>query len=158
MLGQLQRFSFEIDGRYATDTELQFLTDYVQSFDLRVQTYQKLQAIESVVVQQVYTKMKAIDSNLFNSGNEDISAKWKRDTLRTLRYSATAMLVNDPDILRERFLLWFQTIMRAFSAQQSCDVTYKVMQEVIQQHLTPRQASLFCPILELNRRTLGQTS
>jgi Phycobilisome protein len=154
MLSQLQRFSFEIDGRYATDVELQFLTDYIQSFTLRVQTYQKLQAIESVVVQQVYMKMKAIDAKLFDSGNEDISAKWKRDTLRTLRYSATAMLVNDPEILRERFLLWFQTIMRA---QHSCDVTYKVMQEVIQQHLTPMQASLFCPILELNRRTLGET-
>ena len=85
-----------------------------------------------------------------------MSAKWKRDTFRVLRYSAVAMLVNDPDTLRERFLFWFQTIMKAFGAQKSCNATYEVMQQVVKQHLTPVQASLFCPILEINRQVLGK--
>jgi hypothetical protein len=57
--------------------------------------------------------------------------------------------------LRERLLFWFQTIMRAFGAQRSCNVTYTIMQEVVKQHLTAEQASLFLPILEVNRRILG---
>ncbi|MBW4578780.1 MAG: phycobilisome protein [Tildeniella nuda ZEHNDER 1965/U140] len=156
MLSQLEKLSLDTDGRYATDEELAFVSTYVQSFGTRVQTYQTLQLVEAAIVQQVEAKMRAIDPDLFRSGNEDMSAKWKRDTVRVLRYSAVAMLMNDPDTLRERFLLWFKTIMKAFSAQKSCNATYVVMQEVVKQHLTPVQASLFCPILEINRQVLGQ--
>ena len=155
MLSQLEKLSLNTDGRYASDEELQFVSDYMQSFSLRAQTYQKLQSVEAAIVQQVEEKMRSRDPNLFRSGNEDVSAKWKRDTLRVLRYSAVAMLMNDPETLCERFLFWFQTIMKAFSAQKSCNATYEVMQEVVKQHLTPVQASLFCPILEINRRTLS---
>ncbi|MBC7968791.1 MAG: phycobilisome protein [Verrucomicrobia bacterium] len=156
MLSQLEKLSLNTDGRYASDEELQFVGDYVQLFGLRLQTYQTLQLVEAAIVQQVETKMRLLDPNLFRSGNEDVSAKWKRDTLRVLRYSAVAMLMNDPETLRERFLFWLQTIMKAFGAQKSCNATYEVMQEVVKQHLTPVQAGLFCPILEINRQTLGK--
>ena len=157
MLSQLEKLSMDADGRFATDEELAFVDAYVQSFSLRVQTYQTLQLVESAIVQQVEAKMRAIDPMLFHSGKEDVSAKWKRDTVRVLRYSAIAMLMDDPETLRERFLLWFQSIMRAFGAEKSCNATYEVMQQVVKQHLTPQQASMFCPILELNRVALGKT-
>jgi Phycobilisome protein len=158
MLSQLERLSCEVDGRYASDTELQFLTDYVQSFTLRVQTYQRLQEIEVALVQQAYVKMRSQDPSLFKNGTEDISGKWKRDTLRVLRHVAIAVLMDDPETLRERFLLWFQTIMRAFSAEKSCNVTYTVLQEIVKQNLSAPQANLVCPILELTRRSLGAAS
>lgn len=155
MLSQLKHLSLQVDGRYATDSELQFMHDYAQSFTLRVQTYQQLQSLEAKIVQQVYDKIRNLNPRFFGIGDDDLSNKWKRDTIRTLRYSAAAMLVNDPETLQERFLLWFQTIMRSFGAQRSCDVTYEIMQDVVKQLLTPSQASLFCPILELNRRHLS---
>jgi hypothetical protein len=155
MLSQFDRFSLEVDGRYATDAELQFIADYIQSFDLRVQTYQKLQELELTIVQQTYTKVRSIEPSLFDRGRQDISKKWKQDTIRALRYTAVAVLVDDPDTFRERFLLWFQTIMRAFGAQRGCHITYRVLQEVIKQHLTDAQASLVHPILELSRHYLG---
>jgi hypothetical protein len=157
MLSQIQSLSRRVDGRYATDAELQFLDNYAQSFSLRAQTYRKLQVAEPLIVKQVQAKMQEIDPTLFNHGNEDMSAKWKRDTIRALRYSAIAMLLDDPNTLQERFLIWFQTIMRAFNAQRSCDITYDVMQDIVKQHLPPIQANLFCPILEMNRRLLGTT-
>lgn len=155
MLSQLQRLGTQTDGRYATDAELEFINDYVKSFKLRMATYAKIQTVEAQIVQQVYSKMRSIDASLFLSGKEDVSQKWKRDTLRVIRYSAIALLLNDPDTLRERLLFWMQTIMRAFGAQRSCDVTYQVMQDVVRQHLTLEEANLFCPILELNRISLG---
>lgn len=156
MLSQLEKLSMDTDGRFASDEELAFVDAYVQSFSLRVQTYQTLQLVESAIVQQVEAKMRSIDPILFHNGKEDVSAKWKRDTVRVLRYSAIAMLMDDPATLRERFLLWFQTIMKAFGAEKSCNATYEVMQQVVKQHLTPQQASMFCPILELNRVALGK--
>jgi hypothetical protein len=155
MLSQIQRLSQTTEGRYATDEELRFLAEYARSFELRVQTYQKIQACEAAIVQQVLAKMRAIDSTLLRNGSEDMTNKWKRDTLRVLRYSAVAMLLNDSETLRERFLFWFQTIMRAFNAQKSCGVTYTVMQDVVKQVLTPSEANLLLPILEVNRRMLG---
>ncbi|MBM0741092.1 phycobilisome protein [Phormidium sp. CLA17] len=155
MLSQLQKLSYETDGRYATDEELEFVSEFGQLFYLRVQTYQRLQAMESIIVQQVLTKIQLFEPSLFHSNNEALTAKWKRDTLRVLRYSAIAMLLNDPDSLRDRLLFWFRTIMKAFDAQRSCNVTYAIMQDVVKHHLTAPQASLFCPILEMNRQVLG---
>ncbi len=158
MLSQIQHLNLATDGRYATDAELQFLRDYMKSYALRVETYQALQAAEATIVQQVHAQLMAADPTLLSSGADDLTAKWKRDTIRVLRYSSVAMLLNDPDTLQEQFLLWFQTIMRAFSAQKSCDATYEAMQEVVKRTLTPIQSSLVCPILELNRRSLGSTT
>lgn len=155
MLSQLERLSREVDGRYASDAELTFAIDYVRSFNLRVQTYQKLQELEATLIQQTYAKMRSIDPTVFSHNGTDISAKWKRDTLRTLRYVAVAVLTDDAETFRERMLLWFQTIMRAFNAQKSCNLTYRVMQEVVKQSMTAPQANLVCPMLELSRSTLG---
>lgn len=155
MLSQLERLKSQIDGRYATDAELQFVSNYVQSFSLRANTYIKLQSLEAKIVRQVEAKLVNLDPSLLKSGNEDVTAKWRRDTIRVLRYSAVALLLDDPDELRERLLFWMQTIMRAFGAQRSCEATYRVMQEVVQEHLTQPEANLFCPILELNRVLLG---
>jgi len=155
MLSQMQRLIAKLDGRYATDAELQFMQDYLTSYDLRLSAYIKLQNAESMILQQVYTRLQRSHGKLLRNGNEDMSAKWKRDTMRVLRYSAIAMLLNDPDALRERFLYWFQTIMKAFGVQESCAVTYQIMQEVVREYLTPAEATLVCSILELNRIALG---
>ena len=108
-----------MEGRYATDAELLFIAEYVKSYLRRLQTYQKLQEIEATIVQQTHAKMQLIDPKLFYYGAEDVTSKWKQDTLRTLRYSAAAMLFNDLETLQERFLSWLQTIMRAFGIRQS---------------------------------------
>lgn len=153
MLSQLKKLTSVADGRYATDDELEFVDSYAHSFYLRVQTYQRLQVAEGLIVQQVLAKVRKLDPGSFQ--HEQMEMKWKRDTIRVLRYSALTLLLNDPDTLRERLLYWFRTIMKAFGTQKNCAITYQVMQDVVQQYLTPTQASLFCPILELNRQILG---
>jgi ABC-type multidrug transport system fused ATPase/permease subunit len=156
MLTQLNKLTIAADGRYATDEELTFLANYVRSYELRVQTYQKIQASEAVILQQVYNKMKTMDPAIFKFGNQDQTAKCKRDTLIVLRHSVVALLTNDADALQERFLMWLQTIVRgSASHQRASSITYTVMQEVVKQHLNATQANLFLPILEMNRRILG---
>lgn len=156
MLSKLQHLGIDVDKHYATDEELAFMTDYVQSFPLRLKTYIKIHELEQKIVEQVEMKIKSFDPNLFLYDREDITNKWKRDTFRVLRYTAIGLLIDDPDYLKDQFLYWFQTIMQAFNAQRSCDTTYAVMQEVVKKMLDPEEADLVCPILELNRRLLGQ--
>ena len=155
MLSQLEHLSLTTDGRYATDRELMFLQTYLKSARTRFSAYQRLQKAEVAIVDQVYQKLQAMDSTLLLSGSMDLSAKWKRDTVRVLRYAATALLIDDTETYRERFLMWFQTIMQSFRAERSCNVTYTLMQEVIRQHLPPQEADLVLPLLELSRSMLG---
>ncbi len=155
MLSQMQRLSFNVEGRYATDEELRFIPEYLKTYELRLQTYQKLQEIEQLVMEQVREKIQAQDPSILRNGTADLTSKWKRDTLLVWRYSAAAVLMDDTDTLRDRLLLWFETVVRALNVQRVCYRTYTGMQDVIKQHLTPQQYSLFLPILELNRRSLG---
>lgn len=156
MLSQFEELCKSTEDRYANDAELKFLHDYVNSFNLRKEIYAKLKVSEKEIVTKVYEKVKSIDVNLLQSNNQDITNKWKADTLRVLRYIAVAVLMNDNETYRQRFLLWFQTIMKAFGAQRSCFVTYEVMKEVFQDYLTPVQYELVSPSLELTQTILGE--
>lgn len=155
MLSQLQALSTDCDGRYASDAELQFMEDYLHSFDQRLQAYLALQAAESVLIREVESQLKAKDPYLLMRGVENFANKWRADTIRVLRISALAMLIDDPERHKERLLYWFQTLMRAFKTQRSCDATYRLLQESVRRHLSPQEADLICPILELNRVMLG---
>lgn len=151
MLSQLESLRVHGDGRYATDAELKFLQQYLQTVRLRFALYQKIQRLEPQLVQEVLAQLQREDASLLTVGNKDLTAKWQRDTVRTLRHGATALLLNDPDLFKERMLLWFQTIMRSFRAERSCEATYRTMQAVVKRYLTPEEAGLFCPILEMSR-------
>jgi hypothetical protein len=156
MFVELQRLSVEADARYASDDELDFINSYIQSFSIRRQTYLKLQALESEIIEQVYTKLRSLDPTLLQNGSEDISDKWKRDTLKVMRYVALTVLIDDPEYLKSQFLIWFQTVMQAFNAEGSCNATYDIMQQVVKQVLEPQEAALVNPVLELNKSLLGR--
>lgn len=149
MLKKLEALTLHTDGRYAADLELQFLYTYLPTLAMRFRAYQKIQAAEKEIIQQVLAEMTAFDANLLRHNGEDLTAKWQRDTVRVLRYAALALLTDDTDLFKERLLLWFSSIMSAFRANRSCEATYTIMQRVIQQHLTPQEAALFLPIWQL---------
>jgi hypothetical protein len=155
MLSQIQRLCQDTEGRYASDEELAFLTSYARSFEVRVQTYQKIQVAEPQIIQQSYTKLNAADPTFFQRNKNDVTKTCKRDATITLRYCATAMLIDDADSLRENYLFWGQTVNRAFGGHCFSGEMYRVMQDVIKDHLAPAQVNLLQPLLETSRRILG---
>ncbi|BBC25580.1 phycobilisome protein [Pseudanabaena sp. ABRG5-3] len=155
MLSKLQQLGINSDGRYASDDELQFMDNYINSFDARVEAYRRIKAVETEIVEAVFAKIQASHPKALLIRGEDTQIKWKQDTLRVLRHSAMTVLLDDPELLRQQFLYWFQTIMQAFGAQEACNVTYLVMQDVVKQILPKDIAGLLCPILEMNRNLLG---
>ena len=155
MLTPLYSFHAQVDGRYATDSELQFAGHYFESFQLRLSAYRKLQLAEMQIVQRVQNRVFQLDPH--SAYNQPVSATTcQRDMLFVLRYSAIALLLDDTRLLEENVLLWLQTILRCFKDHQKrADLSYQVMQDVVREFLTPIEADLFCPILELDRRFLG---
>lgn len=156
MLQQLEQLSITTDGRYATDAELVFFQDYLKTARLRFSLYQKLQKLEPKLIQQLSVQLKQTRPDLLQAGGVDLTAKWQRDTVRTLRYAATALLTDDPEMFKDRMLIWFQTIMKSFKAEQSCQETYRILQTLMKQSLPPAEAALICPLLEMSRTILGE--
>lgn len=156
MLSQLYTLTNELDGRYATDAELQACAGYAASYQLRQSAYQKLQMAEKRIFQQVQVRIRQMDPNAMPADNPELRSKCERDTLFVMRNSAIALLLNDTRFLEAEVLMWLQTIMRSFKDHQRySDLTYRAMQAVVQEYLTPAEADLFYPILELNRKFLG---
>lgn len=156
MLTQLARLSLEVDGRYATDQELQFLEEYLDSVDLRIRTYEKIRDHEAEILPEVEAQMQALNQNnqLFVMGDYEIEI-CRRDRKNAVRYSSAAMLMDDLDRLREGILIWVQTIVRAIGWKRYVQNHYPVIQEVIKQYLTPEEAELIMLALQLDHAILG---
>ncbi|NEQ47907.1 MAG: phycobilisome protein [Leptolyngbya sp. SIOISBB] len=157
MIQQIEQLCVEADGRYATDAELIFFQNYLSTARLRFLLYQKLQKLEPQIIQQVLKELQTKEPNLLIINGQDLTAKWQRDTVRLLRYAATAVLSDDIELFRESLLMWFQTIMRSFQAEHSCEATYRAMQQVLKEMLRADEAALFCPLIEMSQVTLGQS-
>lgn len=155
MLTQLTRLSVEADGRYAKLEELQFLKGYFQSLEQRVSAYEKIRAAEAEIISQVEAKMRSLDPNLFRNTAGDFTEVWRKDVVQLLRYAASALLFNEHEHLREGLLLWHNTIAKSYQFDRTCKTTFQVMPEVVKQYLTPQEAALFSPILEINYVILG---
>ncbi len=157
MLTQLDYLSRTADGRYASDTELAFLEHYHQSFALRLRTYQKLQAAEGKLLQALQARLQQEEPSLFHGEDLATQRKCDFDTRCILRACLVALLLNDPEVLKERMLYWLQTIMRTFKHHQHrCDMNYRVLQDIVRQSLPESESALMYPLLELTRSMLGE--
>jgi hypothetical protein len=158
MLSKLNQLGTQTDGRYASDNELEFVDSYIASFDNRIAAYQTIKSLEKEIVEAVLKRLQTSHPDILLPKGENLQAKWRQDTYRVLRHSAMTVLVDDPELLKQQFLYWFQTIMQAFGAQQACNITYKIMQDVVREMLPADIADILCPILEVSRKMLGATT
>lgn len=148
MLQKLAKLGTEIEGRYATDLELEELETYLSSIDNRVSTYEKIANQSQTILNSV------IEKTLFTEDFPQTN-KCQRDLTIVLRHCSAAMLINDLDRLREGFLLWLQTIVKAFKCTRYTQVEYRILQEVIKTILTEQEMEIMLPSLQLAHTLLA---
>ncbi|WP_013320488.1 hypothetical protein [Gloeothece verrucosa] len=154
MLKQIANLCLESDGRYATAGELQFLKDYLDSVEVRISGYEKIRDQENEI-------LEALDKTLLEHkeacfvGTRDITTRIHNDMIMQLRHSAASMLMGDLDRIREAMLIWFQTIARSFAFQKQAGITFYLLQDVIKPYLTPQEADLILPIIQLDQVVIG---
>ncbi|MGK7881705.1 MAG: allophycocyanin [Crocosphaera sp.] len=156
MLTQFSSLSLDTDGRYATDSELQFINDYLESVDMRIQTYEKIKAHEEEIVHEVDARMQELNKNdcLFKM-DENSRRVCLRDCKQVIKHTSAAMLVNDLDRLRDGLLIWLQTIVKTVGYKRFARNHYPMIQEVMQQYLTPEEAKYILPAFQLDCTILG---
>ncbi|NJK41540.1 MAG: allophycocyanin [Acaryochloridaceae cyanobacterium SU_2_1] len=155
MLTQLKQLSIEAEGRFATASELAFLTEYLASAPKRLSAYEKIHAAQEQIMDEIEADLTAIDAQAFMKGSRDVSEICRRDRKDTLRYTAAAMLFNDLSYLRDGLLLWQRTIVHAVQDQKASALTWREMPEVLRRHLTPEEADLIMPALQVNQALLN---
>jgi hypothetical protein len=155
MLTQLARVSLDADGRFATDAELQFLKDYLESADHRISAYQKIRDHEEEIMDQIEEQALAKNPRVFHKGTRNMVETCRRDRKYLLKSSAAAMLVSDLDRLRDSMLLWQRTIIAAFQDQSASQIVSQVTPKVMEQQLTPAEVKQMMPALQLSQSLLS---
>jgi Phycobilisome protein len=157
MLKQLAHLTIDADGRYATDAELKFITKYLESVEDRIEIYEQIRDSEDNLVAQVKSSktMLANEGHNFSYLTEEQKEVCTRDIKTVIRCSAAAILLDEPDRLKEALLLWYFTIARAIGFIDHCQIAYQILEKTIQQKVTPEQAKLAAPILRLNYTILS---
>lgn len=155
MLTQLNQLSIEADGRYAAVEELQFMQGYFQSLDKRVIVYEKIRTAAEEIIEQVEAKMLTLDPKIFINASGDFSERWRKDMTRQLRYAAASLLFNEHEYLRQGFLVWFKSIVVSYKFERTCNMTFKVLPEVLKKYLTPEEAALFGQVLRIHQTILS---
>jgi hypothetical protein len=107
------------------------------------------------IVESVEEQVRSTDQRLFMRGNRDVTPLFQRDTKSILVATASAMLISDLDHLRDRFLLWHRTIIRAVKVDALAQVVYQVLPNAVKAVLSEQEAPHVMPALYLDQTILG---
>lgn len=141
----LQKQFNDADGRYLTDSEIQPLESYLESYRARLATYQLLQEKSDQLVLQTLRQMIQTDREVVQRYGEIC----RRDLNDVLRYIAASILRDSEDKFREQLLLWLQTIMIALNKQEQSAKAYMLLQELINKTFPVEHVQLIRPYLDL---------
>ena len=90
MLTQLKQLALDTEGRYATETELQFLKDYLKSADSRIQAYQNIRDNEETILDEIDTDTRAHQPDIFMIGQKNQQNTARRDSQYIIRHLAAS--------------------------------------------------------------------
>lgn len=157
MITTFEQILLESDGTYLPPSRRSVIDQYASSVPERISIYRALQEYEKEIIDEVYNRLVAHDPSLlkYPDNSKDLRTKWQRDTKRVYCYTCNAMLINDPEWLKDTLLYWFSTVMKSYSALPACEATYAIMQEVTQEKLGKTATALINPFWELNRQMLS---
>ena len=152
MLTLLENVLDRADGSYIKPEDLLTLDRSIASWQQRRKTYDLIQAKENIILEQV---MQQIQSTAPNMTPEGVN-KCNRDMALVLRYCATAMLLQDEELLKDRLLYWMQNIMVALQKQRLNNLLYQTLQKSVQENLPTENANLLLPYLAIAHQWLSQ--
>ncbi|MBF2098242.1 MAG: hypothetical protein IGQ88_07700 [Gloeomargaritaceae cyanobacterium C42_A2020_066] len=155
MLAELQHLDVELNGRFTTSDELKFLGEYLTTVDLRLSAYAKISAADAEILDALDKRLLARFPKLYRKGTRDLAPTCRRDRFEVLRACAAAMLMDDPEGIKQRLLYWFETVLRAYHDEKEAGLSYQMLQDVLKDYLTPQEAALMKPILDQCVEVLG---
>jgi len=155
MLKQFKQLALETEGRYATEPELQFIKDYLQSSEIRISAYEKMRDREDELLDKVQSQALEEHKDVFMINNQNRQTTARRDSQFIMRHLATSVLAKDLERYRDGLLVWHRTIMNAQNFKQASRVTRNSEYQVLEQMLSEEEFTLAKPALMIGKSFLG---
>lgn len=133
------------EGRYLADPELTKFHDFINSYTLRISTYQYLQEHGDTLVLQALRNLTSSNRQVIQQ-HSDVC---KRDMGYVLRYAALSMLKDDERGFVEELVLWMQNILFALHKEDQSAQFYSELRNVITAKMQPDEAALINRYLTL---------
>ncbi|PZV16335.1 MAG: phycobilisome protein [Leptolyngbya sp.] len=147
---KLDKSILEADGRYLDSQELYPLESYIQSYEIRLNTYKHLQDHGEKLVILALRKLAQLYPELI----QQHGSRCKYDMTEVLRYIALSILRDDELLFKEKMLAWLDTILLAHKRNDHCRHAYQNLQEAIAANFVAAETRLIRPYLELTLHAL----
>ena len=170
---QLKKMFIDVESRHLDNSELKLYCTTVPEHAYRAKAAHEIKNIQNQIVD---TTIKEIFNMYpFMQNHELAQGKCYRDVNYVCAYVTQAMLMNDPEWLRDKLLLWLKTMLQAFcfpernkdidpnthrlvtidadklpSVRSSIYETYARLNRNFQQKLSPETYKLVEPLLQMS--------
>ncbi|KGF72550.1 phycobilisome protein [Neosynechococcus sphagnicola sy1] len=146
----LEKNVIEAEGRYLNSRELAPLEDYLQSYAIRLETYQSLRDQNEKLLLQTLRKLSQSHPDII----QQHGPRCKYDMSEVLRYIALSILRDDETLFTEQMMSWLDTILMAHKRNVHCATAYRYLQETITSNLSAGCCNLVRPYLDSIMQTL----
>lgn len=150
MHSDIQTILYQAEEHYLKGQEITFFQISTSSLAKRLETYKCLRDREIAIFQPIAEELVRV----YSHENPQVLEKALKHWLAVMRYSAMAMLLNNPEYLESRILEWLSEMVQAHQMQSVentiCDLLLSRLEKVLSQ----QQLALLQPFLEQAQTTL----
>ena len=141
------------EGSYANNQDLRNLEHVMFSWSERKDAYLTVQNKEKEIIDRAMSLMQASPAFKDNLAFDDsILERCRRDLTLALRQYALGMLLQDEEMLKDRFMYWQKNVLQAMGLHHYQGV--KFVLESLYIELPKQQASLFKPYFKLGHEMI----
>lgn len=151
MHSDFERFLQDAEDHYLQHAEIAEFKQHVSTLALRLETYERLRDQELEIWQPIADQIASSGDS--PQRQEKILEQW----IAVLRYSAMAMLLNNPEFLQYRLLEWLTGIVQAHQLTDSGHQLSQLLETRLQDVLSIPQWDLIAPYLAQAQHTLAST-
>jgi Phycobilisome protein len=149
MITLLEKLVDGADGAYANKQDLRNLEHAMLSYSERKEAYHAVETNEKAIIDRAMILIQSSKTAPGAAMNPSTLDRCRRDMTLALRAYALGMLLQDEEMLKDRFLYWQKNVLQAMGLHHYQGV--KFVLESICLELPEAQANLFKPYFKLGQ-------
>ncbi len=150
----IETFLYAAEDHFLQPQELEGFQETVATLAQRLEVYEALRDQEIDIFQPIANQLEESFPNESQHLLERALTRW----LSVLRYSAMAMLMNNPEYLQRRLLEWLTDIVQVHSMEDVENKLSQLLKARLAEMLSEEQIALIQPFLEQAESTLLKSS
>ncbi|NCJ07674.1 phycobilisome protein [Synechococcales cyanobacterium C] len=150
MYTDLEALLYQAENHYLTPSDLQTFRGVATELQQRLALYEKLRELESDLFEALALQLQSACADASPAHLTQVLQHW----ILAFRYSAMAMLLNQPQFLQRRLLEWLTDIVQVHQMGAVETTASNLLLTLLVNRLSPEQIDLVRPYLDQARTTL----